>query len=94
MSNEPETAPKPSILRKEDLGPLQDLLLKACPPDPETGVKSIALLAKILKVNAFSIYKWIKAGHIPALRAQEIVDIANGEVSISDFSAFIYFKAC
>jgi len=84
-----ETSPA-VILRHQDLGPLHDLLLKACPPDPKTGVKSISILAALMKISAWSIHKWIQKGKIPPGRAVEVVDLSEGRVSLADFSPFVY----
>lgn len=78
-----------TILRHQDLGPLHDLLLKACPPD-KNGIKSISVLAERLEISAWSIHKWVQKGKIPPGRAVEVVDIAEGRVTLADFSPFVY----
>ena len=78
-----------TILRHQQLGPLHDLLLTACPPDKD-GTKSISVLAEKLKISAWSIHKWVQKGKIPPGRAVEVVDIAEGRVSLADFSPFVY----
>lgn len=81
---------KPVIVTKKQLGPLHDLLLRACPPD-ENREKSIYVLADRLGIRPYAIYKWIRNGRIPPNRAKEIVHIAEGEVSLSEFSPYIFF---
>jgi len=78
------------ILRHQDLGPLHDLLLKACPPDPVTGIKSIAGLAIRLGISTWAVHKWVQKGKIPPKRAAEVVDISDGRVSLHEFSPFVY----
>lgn len=80
---------KPVMVSRKSLGPLHDLLLRACPPN-EKNEKSIYVLADRLGIRPWAVYKWISRNHIPARRAKEIVDIADGEVSISEFSPYIF----
>lgn len=68
---------------------LHCMLLKAVPPDA-AGKKSIIHLAKLLKISRSSIWKWIKRGKIPPDRAVDVVDVSEGEVTLADFSRFIY----
>jgi hypothetical protein len=68
---------------------LQRLLLEAVPVN-EHGYKSIRHLAKLLKISPWSIQKWIIREKIPPNRAVEVVDIAEGRVSLADFSRFVY----
>lgn len=79
------------ILRHRDNGPLHDLLLKACPPN-EKGEKSITILAARVGggLSTWAVYKWIKKGKIPPGRAVEVVDLADGRVTLADFSPFVY----
>lgn len=92
----------PTIRRREDmeLGPLHALLIKACPPhsldangklvpDPN-GVKSIAILAHTLGLSPWSLMKWVHKGKIPPERVMKIVDGNPSEVSIAQFSPFVY----
>lgn len=76
------------ILRREDNGPLHDLLLDACPPDAK-GRKSISVLAGLLGIEPWSIHKWIKKKKIPAGRANQIVSISEGRTKIEDLLPFI-----
>jgi hypothetical protein len=96
---------EPRVRKAEDLGHLHRLLIKACPPhvlnpDPRedqpkylpspTGWKSIAILAWLLGIRPWAIFKWIKKGEIPPKRASAIVDLAEGRVTLADFGPFIY----
>lgn len=71
------------------LGPLHDLLLKACPPDAE-GFKSIPILAVELKMTAYGVYKWIKKGKLPPDAAKKVVDRSEGRVTLEEFHEFVY----
>lgn len=99
----PRTGPREK--RAEDLGSLHRLLIRACPAhvrNTETGPdspkyvpsaigdKSIAILAWLLGVRPWSIYKWIEKGGIPPKRASAVVDLAEGRATLADFSPFIY----
>ncbi len=75
--------------RYKNLGPLHDLLLKACPPD-EHGDVSIPRLAKLLDMSSWGIYKWIRQGSLPPSQVVRIVDVSQGRVSINDFSPFLF----
>lgn len=89
-----------TIHKRRDLGHFQDLLLRACPPtvekdgnlevDEENGAKSIALLARWLGLTDWGVRLWIKKGKLPPMRAQEMVDLNPREVSLSDFSPYVY----
>lgn len=68
---------------------LQKLLLFAVPPSPH-GHKSINHLAKLLKVNRWSVQKWIINQRIPPQRAAQVVDLSEGRVSLADFSRYVY----
>jgi hypothetical protein len=78
------------IHRHSEGGPLHDLLLKACPQHPISGVKSITVLSDFLGINAWSIHKWVKNGKIPAKRAKQIVDLADDRVTLAEFDPFVY----
>lgn len=86
-------APAARIRRHKELGPMHDLLLKACPPDPNHGAKSITVLAKALDMTPWGIFKWIKAGRIPAGQAKRIVELRPENdrlVSLREFDRFVY----
>jgi hypothetical protein len=78
--------------RRKNMGPFQDLLLKAAPVD-ESGSASIYTLAHELNITAWSIYKWMKKndgkGQISPHWAREVVRVSKGRVSFQDFFDFI-----
>lgn len=82
--------PVPFDRKMRDNGALQKLLIKACPPDPATGAKSVPLLAKELDISKQALNGAISRGKVRPGLAQKIVDLANGEVTLSDFSPFIF----
>lgn len=81
--------PEGPVDRHKNLGPLHDLLLKACPPD-EHGRRSIPVLARHLNMTSWGIFKWIKASHIPPKQAARIVTLSEGRVSLEDFTPFVF----
>ena len=68
---------------------LQRLLLLAVPVN-QHGFKSISHLAKLLGLSRWAIQKWIVSEKIPPNRAVQVVDLAEGRVSLADFSRFVY----
>lgn len=68
---------------------LQRLLLLAV-PENDHGNKSLTHLAKLLKLSRWAVQKWIIKDEIPPNRAAQIVDLAEGRVSLADFSRFVY----
>ena len=93
---------QPVTRKLDDLGPMHALLLKACPAclkDENTGkyirvdndgFKSTAILADLIGMSTWGIHLWIKRGRIPAKRAKQIADLNPQEVSIDEFSPYIY----
>jgi hypothetical protein len=88
------------ILRNRDLGPFHDLLLEACPPmkrdatgylvhSPD-GIKSIAVLAKLLHMTPWGVNLWIKKQRIPPLKARAITELPGCNVEIEKFSPYIF----
>ena len=77
------------ISRYKQLGPLQDLLLKACPPDAE-GKKSIPVLAKHLDVSHQYVYRWIADDAVPPRFVKRLVEISGGAVSLEEFHPFVF----
>lgn len=65
------------IRSMKSLGPLHDLLLRACPPDQD-GIVSIPILAERLELSAFTIYKWIRNVKVPPGQAVKVVQLNNG----------------
>lgn len=82
--------PVPFDRKLKDNGALHKLLIKACPPDPVTGAKSVPLLAKKLDISKQALNGAVGRGKVRPGLAQKIVDLANGEVTLSDFSPFIF----
>lgn len=69
---------------------LKALLILACPPEKGTGAKSVPLLAKKIEVSKQALgHAMSKTTVTPGL-AQKIVDAADGRVTLSDLSPFIF----
>lgn len=68
---------------------LQRLLLHAVPVNKH-GFKSILHLSQLLGVSRWSVQKWIIKNKIPPNRAAQVVDLAEGRVSLADFTRFVY----
>lgn len=68
--------------------PLRQLILRACPPDPATGQRTIVRLARLMGLTDEALFKWIRQNRIPPVQAARIVDLAEGRVTIGDFSPF------
>lgn len=93
--------PSPKIRRHKELGPLHDLLLRACPPDPKTGIKSITRLADLLGLTSWCCYKWIRNNHIPPAQAKLVMSVWDkwatrqtvypvDRVSLRDFDPYVF----
>lgn len=86
---------EPKIRRYKNLGTLQTLLLKACPPD-EKGKKSIPGLAKALKISHQYVYRWIDQGSVPPKYVRAIVDLVDDKapeedkVALEDFHQYVF----
>lgn len=80
-------AAKPAS-KYSDLGPLHELLLRACPPD-KRGKRSIMILADKLGVSYQNVYKWIEANRIPPKRVLDIEKVANGSVTRKELLEFV-----
>lgn len=82
---------EPTPKKLQDLGPLHQLLLRACPPD-ENGNQSIPRLAEFLGVSHQVIYdRWIKNGRIPTVhkRASKLLKIANGRITQEELLPYL-----
>lgn len=84
-----KTVSEPIIRRLDNLGPLHDLLLRACPRN-SSGVVSIAVLAKALGMTPQGVYKIIEADKITPERAMQIVEVSRGKVKLEDFHPYVY----
>ena len=74
---------------KEDLGPMQDLMLRCCPPDEDNYV-SIAILAKHLDITTQALFAMIRKGRITYKRAKQIVDLCpEGTVKVHEFEDYL-----
>ena len=78
--------------RFQKTDPLYKLLLLACPPHPTTGKPSIKHIAALLDIKTEAIYKWLTANRVPPLQAATLVDLADGRVTIGDFSPYIFLE--
>lgn len=85
-----DTVTPPVRRVKEDLGPLQDLMLTCCPPN-EDNVVSIALLAAQCDVTTQALFAIIRRGRITYTRAKQIVDLQGEDdvVSVADFADYL-----
>lgn len=73
--------------RYKELGPLHDLLLKACPPDAKSK-RSIPVLAKFLGCSHQYIYRWIEDGKIPPKFARALAEREGADVQLAEFLPF------
>lgn len=77
------TKKTPKISRHQELGGLQDLLLKACPPD-DKGRVSIPHLAGKLNLSSTSVYNWIAANRVPSRRVKSLVKLSKGRITLEE----------
>lgn len=87
----PKAAPaganaEPGTRRYKELGPLHDLLLKACPGP----AKSIPKLAEALGVTHQYVYRWIETKRVPPKYVTKMVDFAGSQVSFKDFHSYVF----
>lgn len=80
----------PTPKKLQNLGPLHDLLLRACPPDDE-GRQSIPRLAEFMGTSHQNIYKWIANNRIPTVhnRASKLVELSNGRLTMLELMPYI-----
>lgn len=79
---------EPIIRRLSEGGPLQDLLLKICPPNKE-GVKSITVLADAMGISSQAIYRWIDNKRIPSAKTKTLVKLAAGRVTLEEIVPYV-----
>lgn len=79
-----------NVRQHQQLGDLQDLLLKACPPAKDSGRVSIPVLAAQLGITASYVYKWIEQNQVPPKYVRKIVEISNGELTLEDFHPYVF----
>ena len=80
------------ISQTKDLGPLQDLFLRACPANKD-GMKSIPILARRLNRSPQSLYYCISVERITPKVVLEIIALSDGRVSLEDFHKYVYQEA-
>lgn len=64
-----------------NLGPLHDLLLKACPANAN-GIKSIPVLADAIEYTPQAIYKMIRKSKIAPAAAAKIVEANRDAIAL------------
>lgn len=73
-----------------DLGPLHQILLKACPPTKTGAAGSIqSTLAPALEVTHQYIYRWIEEGRVPAKFVKKIVEASNDRVTVEELVPYV-----
>lgn len=82
--------PVPFERKRKNGGALHKLFIEACPPDPVTGAKSVPLLAKKLDMSKQALNYAVVRGKVRPGLAQKIVDLADGRVTLSDFTPFVF----
>jgi len=91
MSNlppHPTHASATCVRRLTDRGPLQAMLLDACPPNAE-GAVSIVILSEAMKLSNWAVYRWIETGRVPANRARQLVDVSEGRITLDRVLPFV-----
>lgn len=76
-------------IRMTNLGPLHDLLLKACPPN-DKEMRSIAILADAIEYTPQALYKVIRKGKVTPELAAKIVEASKGAATLDDFHPYVY----
>lgn len=79
---------EPVIVRQEDLGPLQDLMLKAC--RPVRNKKSINILAIQIGCAHGTLYQAIQRNRITPRVAERIIKNSQGDVTKEDFVPYVF----
>lgn len=74
--------------RLDELGPLHDLLLRACPE--KDGVRSIPVLAEQLNRTPQSLYYCINQGRISADLAKRITELKGCRATLEEFYPFVF----
>ncbi len=91
-------------IRLSNLGPLHDLLLKACPPN-DSDFRSIPILAEAIGYTPAGVYKMIRQNKMSPTAASKVVEAneAYGKkllaedpdaefepVTLEDFHPYVY----
>lgn len=82
------TTKQPIIRRLSEGGPLQDLLLKICPPNKE-GIKSITVLADKMGISSQAIYRWIENKRIPSSKAKVLAKLAGDRATLEEIVEYV-----
>ena len=69
-------------------GPLQDLLLRACPP-AEDGTVSIHLLARAIDVKPNTLHRSIRSGRISRNVATRLLALPGERITRDDLLPFL-----
>lgn len=77
-----------AIRRRKEMGPLQDVLLKFCPPD-ENGRRSIPLMAAALGISTQALYAHIRKKSLPVRRAKQVVQMSEGKITLLDLEEYL-----
>lgn len=72
----------------KDLGPLQDLLLRVCPPDRD-GAISVPILSRHLEMSPWGVYKWIRNAKIPGNKVTRLVELSAGRVRLDELLPYV-----
>lgn len=80
---------EPSVGRIKNLGALQELLLKACPPDTNNNI-SIPVLARALGVSSQYVYLWIERDKVPPAYAKKMADFPGSQVTLEMFTQYVF----
>jgi len=72
-------------IKTKELGDLQDLFLKHCPPN-EYGERSIPLFAAFIGASVSVVYKWIAKKSVSPAWAKTIEKKTNGKIKRSQLN--------
>ncbi len=79
------------VRRISNLGPLHDLIIRACPTSGEMPVKSISRMAGVMQYTPQGLYQAIQKGKVSQIlvdRVMEVVDPTSG-VTRDDFAPYL-----
>lgn len=75
--------------RYKELGPLHDLLLRACPSTPKEP-RSIPRLAEALGISHQYVYRWIETKKVPPKFVKKMVELPGSTVSVEEFHPYVF----
>ena len=84
----PPSESQPTRRVTKDLGPVHQLLLKACRPTRD-GEISIPILARDLEMSAWGVYKWCHGSRIPGNKVARLVEIGEGRITMQDLIPYV-----